>query len=252
MKNRNLKTIIVDDEKPSRDALSTYIRDFCPNIEVVAECDAIKPAYAAIRQFEPDLVFLDIEMPNGNGFDLLMLFKPVTFKVIFVTAFSEYAIQAFRFAAADYLLKPIKVDELLDAVEKVRKELDLIDQGSNINVLMDNLNGHNLLENKLVIPHAKGFSVLKTHEIVMCKADGYITHFYMTDKSKYSSSKNLKYYEDLLEQSRIIRVHHSCLINLQHVISYSHQGEIILTGNLTAPLGNNYKHHFLEAFGRIK
>lgn len=105
-----LNTIVVDDERPSREALSTYLRDYCRDVQVVSECDSVKSAYKAIVEHKPKLVFLDIEMPNGNGFDLLSLFNPIDFKVIFVTAFSEYAIKAFRFSAADYLLKPVKVD----------------------------------------------------------------------------------------------------------------------------------------------
>ena len=106
MQDHLLTAIVVDDEKPSREALSTYIRDFCPNVKVVTECDNAKLAYQAILEHQPKLVFLDIEMPNGDGFDLLRMFKRIDFKVIFVTAFSEYAIQAFRFSATDYLLKP--------------------------------------------------------------------------------------------------------------------------------------------------
>ncbi|NJO69478.1 MAG: response regulator, partial [Bacteroidetes bacterium] len=134
-----LKTIVVDDEMPSRDALSNYIRDYCSDLEIVAQCDSVKTAYKAILEFKPGLVFLDIEMPNGNGFELLKLFQPIGFKVIFVTAYSDYAIKAFRFSATDYLLKPIKIDELVEAVNKVKIELVTSDSFVNIQMLRDNL-----------------------------------------------------------------------------------------------------------------
>ena len=123
MQDHLLKAIVVDDETPSREALSTYIRDFCPIVRIVAECNNARAAYQSILEQRPHLVFLDIEMPNGDGFDLLRMFKTIDYKVIFVTAFSEYALRAFRFSASDYLLKPVKVDELVEAVNKVNQEL---------------------------------------------------------------------------------------------------------------------------------
>jgi len=147
-----LKTIVVNDEKPSREALSTYIRDYCADVEIVSECDSVKTAYRAIVDHQPQLVFLDIEMPNGNGFDLLHLFNPISFKVIFVTAYADYAIKAFRFSATDYLLKPVKVDELVESVSKVQQEM--ISKAGNLNIqsLMGNLAMKDYQSNSLVIP----------------------------------------------------------------------------------------------------
>jgi two-component system, LytTR family, response regulator len=250
MQSKLIKTIIVDDEKPSREALSTYIKDFCADIEITAECDSVKTAYQAILQHKPQLVFLDIEMPNGNGFDLLKLFKTPPFKVIFVTAYSDYAIRAFRFSAADYLLKPVKVDELVDAVNKVRQELDKEHSNQNIQVLMDSLNSHNGEVHQLVIPDNKGYSVIKVNDIIICEAEGYCTHFHLTGKRKVISSKSLKHFEDIFENQKIIRVHRSFLVNLLKVNGYSKQGEIMLEENLTCPLGNNYRQQFVEKLGR--
>jgi two-component system, LytTR family, response regulator len=248
MQTKLLRAIVVDDEKPSREALATYIRDYCPNVKIVAECDCAKAAYQAILKNKPLLVFLDIEMPNGNGFDLLRMFKTPDFKVIFVTAFSEYAIRAFRCSATDYLLKPVKVDELVEAVNKVQKELSTEQNNLNLHTLMESLAQNNNNHN-LVIPNIKGFVVIKTNDLIMCEADGYCTHFFLPGKTKITSSKNLKYYEEILDQQKIIRVHRSYLVNLSHVKSYSHQGEIHLSENISCPLGDNYKQHFLEMFG---
>jgi two-component system LytT family response regulator len=250
MQSRLLKTIIVDDEKPSREALSTYIKDFCTDIEIAAECDSVKTAYKAILQYQPQLVFLDIEMPNGNGFDLLQMFKTPSFKVIFVTAYSDYAIRAFRFAAADYLLKPVKVDELVDAVNKVRQELDKEHSNQNIQVLIDSLNSHNGEVQQLVIPDTRGYSVIKVNDIIMCEAEGYCTHFYLTGKRKITSSKSLKHFEEIFDNHQIIRVHRSFLVHLSKINGYTKQGEVRLEENLTCPLGDNYKPQFLQTLGK--
>jgi two-component system LytT family response regulator len=252
MQDQPLTAIVVDDEKPSREALSTYIRDYCPNVKIVAQCDNAKAAWQSILENQPKLVFLDIEMPNGDGFDLLRMFKRIDFKVIFVTAFSEYAIQAFRFSATDYLLKPVKVDELVDAVAKVGLELALQHTNLNLQILVEGLARKEPNPHDLVIPSTKGFKVVKIPDLIMCEADGYCTRFYLTGKEKITSSKNLKHYEELLRNHQMMRVHHSNLINLHHVKGYCHQGEISLSEEICCPLGNNYKAQFLEVFGKKK
>lgn len=249
MHTKHLKAIVVDDEKPSREALTTYIRDFCPGIEIVAECDAIKPAYQAIMQHQPQLVFLDIEMPNGNGFDLLKLFKSPPFKVIFVTAYSDYALRAFRFAAADYLLKPVKVDELVEAVNKVKHDLENEHTNLNLQILMEDLAHHNNHLHQLVVPDNKGFTVIKFDDLIMCEADGYCTNLYLTGKRKICSSRSLKHFEEMFANQQIIRVHRSFLVNISKITGYTKQGEIRLEENLSCPLGNNYRQLFMERMG---
>lgn len=249
MQTKRLKTIIVDDEKPSREALSTYIRDFCSEVEIVAECDAVKPAYQSILQYQPQLVFLDIEMPNGNGFDLLQMFKTPPFKVIFVTAYSDYALRAFRFAAADYLLKPVKVDELVEAVNKVKHDIENEQTNLNLQILMEELTHHDNQLHQLVVPDNKGYTVIKLTDLIMCEADGYCTYFYLTGKRKITSTKSMKHFEEMFANQQIIRVHRSFLVNISKITGYTKQGEIRLEENLTCPLGNNYRQQFLEKFG---
>jgi two-component system LytT family response regulator len=246
MQSKLLTAIVVDDEKPSREALSTYIRDFCPGVEIVAECDSVKPAYHAILKHQPQLVFLDIEMPNGNGFDLLQLFKTPPFKVIFVTAYSDYAIRAFRFAAADYLLKPVKVDELVEAVNKVKQDLENEQTNLNLQILIEDIAQRDNHLNQLVIPDNKGFTVIKFADLIMCEADGYCTCFYLTGKRKICSTKSMKHFEEIFANQQIIRVHRSFLVNLSKITGYTKQGEIRLEENLSCPLGNNYRQQFME------
>jgi two-component system LytT family response regulator len=221
-------------------------------VEIVAECNCVKTAFKAITDYNAQLVFLDIEMPNGNGFDLLRMFEKPAFKVIFVTAYSEYAIKAFRFSATDYLLKPVKIDELIEAVNKTKQELEspphLI---QDLKVLFQNLADNQHMHN-LVIPDQKGFKVLNPDQIIMCEADGYCTIFYLEGNEKITSSKNLKHYEDFLTEYQFHRVNRAFLINLKHVKGYTKQGEIILNEKLSCPLGDNYKNHFLKIFNNLK
>ena len=248
MTNRQIKTIIVDDEKPSREALATYIRDFCPDIMIAAECESARTAHQAILEHQPQLVFLDIEMPNGSGFDLLQKFKNPGFRVIFVTAFSEYAIKAFRFAAVDYLLKPVKVDELREAVERVKADLDKEFRHESLKVLIDTLEKRDGEQSQLVVRDTKGFTVVRIDELIMCEADGYCTILHLTGKRKVTSSRNIGYYEELFDQRQMLKVHRSYLVNPQKVTGYSRQGEIHLDESLTCPLGDRYRAQFLERY----
>jgi two-component system LytT family response regulator len=245
-----LRTIVVDDEKLSREVLCNYLIEYCHDIEIVSTASSVKFAYKAIKKFNPDFIFLDIEMADGKGFDLLTMFDQINFKVIFVTAYSEYAVKAFRYSAVDYLLKPLKIDELKDAVEKVRA---LNGNGSgtiDLAALLNNLRAGSGNISTLVIPHVKGFEVLKLNEIIMCQAEGYCTNFYLTGNRKISSSRNLKHFADLLEDSNFIRVHHSYIVNINHVSSFSRQGEIFLAEKNKASLSDSFKTEFLGKLGK--
>lgn len=245
-----IKAVIVDDEKPSREVLSNYLKDYCSDVEVVATAGSVKSAVKIIKKQKPDLLFLDIELGDGKGFDLLEVFKNPGFKVIFITAYSEYAVRAFRLSAVDYLLKPVKIDELREAVEKVKNVNGNSFSQENIKALMNNLTGTKTSVSAIVVSHIKGFDVLKTSEIIMCRADGYCTNFHLTGGRKVVSSKNLKQYEDLLSDQNFLRVHHSFIVNLSHVCSYTRQGEIVLTEGNKASFGDAYKDVFAKRFVR--
>jgi len=241
-----IRSVVVDDEKPSREVLCNYLKEYCPDVEVVATAGSVKTAYRIIKKQEPDLVFLDIELGDGKGFDLLNLFEKLDFKIVFVTAYSEHAVKAFRFSAIDYLLKPVKIDELMEAVEKARNLNGTNMKSQNLEAFLNNLNSVSKMLPTLVIPHIKGYEVLKISEIIMCRADGYCTYFHLTGNRKIVSSKNLKQYEELLADQNFIRVHHSYIISLNHVTSYTKQSEILLTENNKASLGDAYKEGFIR------
>jgi two-component system LytT family response regulator len=244
-----LTTVIIDDEKLSREVISNYVEKYCKDVEIVATASSVKTAYKAISKFKPDFIFLDIEMADGKGFDLLKMFDKIDFRIIFITAYSEYAVRAFRYSAVDYLLKPVRIDELISAVEKVKSLSGTYHESEYIAALLRNLGTIPLLPQTLVIPSLKGFDVIKIPEIVMCQADGYCTNIFTTGDRKFVSSKNLKHFEDILKDHNIIRVHHSYLINVTQVESYSRQGEINLSEGHKAYLGDSYKNLFIKRFG---
>jgi two-component system LytT family response regulator len=242
-----IRTLVVEDEQPSRDALISYIGDYCPDLEVVGSCKSVREAHKAILEQNPDLVFLDIEMPRASGFELLKKFKKVEFSVIFVTAFSEYATKAFRVSATDFLLKPVRISELVEAVSKVKQNF-MIREFSNLETLLENIENPSGQFHKLIIPNQKGFTAVNIKEVIMCVADGYCTGFYLEDGKKLISSHHLKYYEELLPAQIFQRVHNSYIINLNHVTGYSHQGVISLSKGLQAPLSKNRKDLFLQCW----
>jgi len=252
METNLINAIVVDDEKPSREVIINFIHENCPDIHIVSECNSVQSAYKAIIEFRPQLVFLDIEMPKGNGFDLLKMFHTIDFKIIFITAFSEYAVQAFRFSAVDYLLKPIKISELIEAVNKVKHELTLNRPFQNIQALLENLHSQQNGNKNLVIPNAKGYSIIKTKDIILCTADGYCSHFQLTGNLRMSSSRSLKYYEEILPSDEFLRVHRSHIINLQHVKSFNLLGQIFLTEGNNCTLAKGYKESFNNCFRHIK
>jgi len=247
-----IRTIVIDDEKPSRDALCNYLNEYIPDVEVIATAGTAKLGLAAIRKHKPDMVFLDIEMPNGNGFDLLRQLGMIDFKIVFVTAYSEYAVRAFRLCATDYLLKPVNIKELTEAVEKVRNELNHMNDSRNLEQLQAFVRNPDENSRIIVIPERNGFKVVKIEDVLFCKADGYCTEFRLTGKQNITSYKHLKYYEDMLELKGFIRVHNSFLVNLRHVLGYIHDGLIQLSDGCTTPLGNTYKKQFLQRFKACK
>ena len=244
--NQKIQTVIVDDEHLAREALVNYICDYCPEIEVIANCNSVAAAYRTINEMKPQLVFLDIKMPNGTGFDLLKMFNPIDFKVVFITAFSEYAIDAFRFTAVDYLLKPVKVGELIEAVAKVKRELKMASSFDQLLELLDGFTSASRQSKSLVISDANGFSVVKREDIILCSADSYCTNLFLVNNPSIVSTRNLKYFEEILDSDQFMRVHNSYIVNLDHVRKYTSQDEIFLTDNLKCPLSKVHKHKFQE------
>ncbi len=226
------------------------MKKYCPQVDVKAECANIQEAQKAIQQFEPDLVFLDIEMPYGNAFDLLEQLEKIDFEVIFITAFSNYAVQALNLSAAHYILKPIDIDELILAVEKVQERLQKDADLNHAKILLDNISGLNTQQQKVVLPLIDGFKVVRLTDILYCEAQENFTCFYMRDRNKHMICRKLKFYENALSEHGFCRIHRSHLINLEYVKQYikGKGGTVVLEDDTQLQVANSRKQEFLSRF----
>lgn len=219
-----IKSIIVDDEQDSRETLNNYLKSYCPQVEVLDQCKDIIEAKKSILKHTPDLVFLDIEMPRGNAFDLLEQWGEIDFEIIFITAFSQYAVQAFNLSAAHYLLKPVDISELETAVANVKGLLNKKESLSRAKILMQNMTALDSQNRKLVLPLMEGFDVVKMSEILFCEAEDNFTRFHFKDGSKTLICRSLKFYEAALNPYGFCRVHRSHIVNLDCIKKY-HKGK---------------------------
>ena len=246
-----IRAIIVDDERKGRETFSHLLAQHCKNVKVVGIAASANIAFAKITRQNPDLVFLDIEMPGGDGFDLLERFEKVNFKVIFTTAYGHYAIKAIKFAALDYLLKPIDVDELLESISRVEAEgkPEGASQES-VRVLVANLKGN---YKKVALPNATGMVFLDLQDIMHCQSDGNYTVFFTMDGKRIISTKTLKEYELLLADFNFIRVHNSHLINLVHVKEYvrGEGGFATMQDGSQIEISRRRKQEFLESLSNL-
>lgn len=216
----SLTAIIVEDERASRETLHNYLEKYCPDIRVLEMAESVKSGLIAIRKHKPDIVFLDVEMPYGNAFDLLEQIGEVSFQTIFVTAYSHYAIKALNYSASYYLLKPIDIDELIAAVEKVKQNISSGAHEVHTRILIDNLQTLNRQKKKVVLPVMEGFEIVEVHEILRCQANGNFTDFLLTDGSKKMICRTLKFYDELLSDLGFIRIHKSHLVNMDYIVGY--------------------------------
>lgn len=222
-----IKAIIVDDEQHCIDALQTMLQKKCPGVNVIGSAKSVREAKELVDELQPDLVFLDVEMPYQNGFELLKLFEKVFFDVIFTTAYEQYALKAIKFNALDYLLKPFSVKELQDALDKCReKKMNrLKDPGvSPMEVFLQNMKTLQQAHKKIALPTINGLVFMPVQNIVRCESTGNYTRIFFTDKKNLMVSRPLKEFEELLSDVDFFRVHNSHLINMQQMQSYI-QGE---------------------------
>lgn len=245
-----LKAILVDDEKDSRDSLRHYLQSYCKDVEIAGEAENIKIALEQIAKHHPDVVFLDVEMPFGNAFDLLDQLDDIYFEVIFVTAFSDYAVQALNMSASYYIMKPVDIDELVSAVEKVRQSREAQTQLRHARILADNVKAENKQMEKVVLPLIDGFEVIRVNEILYCKADDNFTEFHLRNGQSKLICRSLKFYEELLSSYDLMRIHKSHMINLQYVARYrkGKGGSVILEDGTELDVAVSKKKELLERF----
>ena len=245
-----MKALIIDDEKVSRDVLTGYIQKYCPGVSVAGEAENIDEAKKLIGKLHPDLLFLDIEMPRGNGFDLLEQLPDTDLDIIFVTAFNDYAMKALNLSAAYYILKPVSIEELVKAVEKVKKLREDRKGWAPAKVLLENLSSSAMQNQKVVLPLLNGFEIVKVGEIVHCKANDNFTEFHLLSGKKIMICRTLKYYEELLAGYDFARVHKSHLVNKNHIKRYlkGKGGSLVMIDNTTIDVSPTYKDSLLSDF----
>ena len=245
-----IKAIIIDDEVHCIDTLSILLADYCPEVEVVDKCMSAKKGMEAIKKLNPELVFLDIEMPVMNGFEFLEQFTEIPFSVIFTTSYDQYAIKAIRFSALDYLLKPIDPKELITAVQKVQ-EKKLHPSPEQFRMLMDQVHNRGNKFTRVAVPTSEGFELIPAEEIIYCEADDNYTHLFLKNKRKIIACRTLKEVEEqLADFASFIRVHHSYMVNLNEVNKYvrGEGGYLVMSDNTTVNVSRSRKDALMRLF----
>lgn len=247
-----MKTLIIEDEKKSRDMLAGIIEKNCPQLQVVGLAKNVKEGVEMIKSLNPELVFLDISMPDGSGFDLLEQVQGHKFELIFATASDQHAIRAIKYSACDYLLKPIDIDELKAAVDKaVKKKLNSPPSMENLQFLIQQLKRPDDNYQKITLPTGNAFEVVTIKDIIRCEADTSYTIFHLADKRKLMVSVGLKHYEELLPEQDFFRVHHSHLLNMNHVLRFLKVdgGYAVMSDGTQIEISRRKKDAFLERLG---
>jgi two-component system LytT family response regulator len=215
----SIKTLIIDDELACVESLAIELEEYCPEIELVGKCNDPKESIRMISELKPDLIFLDIEMPWMNGFEILEQFDPIPFEVIFVTAYDQFALKAFQFSAVDYLLKPNNKAQLISAVDKVKKRIEKSITKDHLKALLDNIKKDKPLKN-IAIPNINGVDFIAIDDIMYCEADNNYSTIHLKDKQKTIVSKSLKTIEQMFSDHSFVRIHHSYIVNMDHVKKY--------------------------------
>jgi two-component system LytT family response regulator len=246
---KTIKTILVDDEPRGLSALQRLLEFNCPEIEIIGLCSSADEAKEKITELKPELVFLDIAMPEKNGFDLLNDIDPIRFEIIFVTAHDDFMLQAFRFSAVDYLLKPVENNLLVDAVNRAAARIEEKTSGDALETLLYNIRQKDGAQKmKICITSLKGFQVVSLSDILYCEASSNYTNFHFTNRTVICASKPIHEYEELLADSNFIRIHKSSVINLEHVKEYirGEGGTVVLSNGQRLEVSRRKKDAFIS------
>jgi len=243
-----IRTVLVDDEIDSNEVLQTLLKAACPNVSIVGKADGVEKAIQVIQATQPDLVFLDIEMTQGNAFDLLNRLQPIPFRVIFVTAFDNYALRAFKYSAVDYLLKPVDIDGLRTAVVRVTTQLQAINVKEQVQIMMENFGSIQLSQQKMALPTLTGMTFVNIGDIVRLEAKGSYTVVFLSDKKQIMVARNMKDYEGLLPELFFYRIHKSHIINLQKIQKYQkgRGGYIIMEDGSSIEVASRRREEFFQ------
>ncbi len=247
-----IKAIIVDDEERARSLLQKLLMDYCRNVEVIASCPNVPDAVIQINRLNPDVVFLDIEMPDYSGFELLSFFSEVNFEIIFVTAYNEYAVKAFEVSALDYILKPVQLEKLDAALERLRKKLEIGSIQNRLETLKSNLKDHRI--SRIALPVFDGLIFVSLSDIIYLEAMGAYTKFHIQGMDCQVISKKIKYFETMLAPNpQFFRVHRSYMVNTFMIKKYSRQeNSMLMENNDTVYISRERKKEFEKAVSQYK
>lgn len=249
-----IKALIIDDVEKARVALRSDIKSYCPEVDVIGEADGVETGMKLIKAVSPDVVFLDIKMSDGSGFDLIDKLKKenfINFQVIFTTAYNEFAIKAFKFSAIDYLLKPVDPDDLVQAVMKIRKSEPKDQLSENLNLLLENIKGMQTVSKRIALNSIDKVQLVNVADIIQCESQKNYTIFYLQGHKQILVTKTLKEFEEMLEGDGFLRVHHSHLINLKHLREYikADGGYAIMSDNSQVPVSVRKREQLLKILG---
>ncbi len=248
-----LSLIIIDDMQNGREVIASVIKKHCKNVQVVAEAESVKTGIEAIKKHKPDIVLLDIQMHDGTGFDLLNKIKPINFQVIFISAYEEHALKAFKFSAVDYILKPIDSGELIDAIRKAEDALQQTGNTQNFDVVENNYSSDSKESKKIILKTMDSIYAINVKDIVHCDAEENYTRFFLSDGRKILISKPLKEYDELLTEFGFFRAHQSHLINLDFFEHYkkANGGFAVLKDGSVIPVSSRKKDLFLQTIEKL-
>ena len=248
-----IKTIIIDDEQKAREAITDLLAAYCPNVKVIAQAENVETGVAAIKQNKPDLVLLDINMPDGTGFDVLKKLDTIQFKVVFITAYEEYAIKAIKFSALDYIVKPIDPDELVQAIEKVEHSIEKDNINLKLNAFLSNMEHINKGAKKIVLKTSESMHIVNVQDIIRCEADGNYTRFFLIDGKKLIVSRVLKEFDEMLEEYGFCRTHQSHLININHIERFDKRdgGSVVMKDGTEVPVSSRKREVLIGLFEKM-
>jgi two-component system, LytTR family, response regulator len=242
-----IKALIIDDESNNQELISNLLKSYCEKVEVVGTANSVESGYKAIQTLKPDLVFLDIQMPDGSGFDLLKMVKAIDFKVIFVTAHQEFAIEAFKFSAIDYLLKPLAPLNLIEAVKKVEESISKDDLNLKYQTLLSNVSEPTKNKRRIVLKTMERIYSVDVMDVIRFEADGNYTKVFLTDGKKIMVSRLIKEYDELLSDVGFLRVHQSHLINTNYLFFFEKaEGNVVMKDNSVVPVSNRKREQLME------
>lgn len=233
-----IRAVIVDDEPKARETIISMLAIYCPTVKVVGQAWSVETGYNLINDVKPEVVFLDIQMPDGSGFDLLKKFSDIFFRFVIITAYQEHAIKAFKFSAIDFILKPIDPGDLLNSVEKLSEQIQSEVINQKFSAFIENIESPSGVPKKILLKTVESAIVADTETIIRCESQNNYTLFYFSNKTKLLVSKTLKEFEELLSSSGFIRTHQSHLVNLKYVTSFNNHPEshLVLIDGIKIPV----------------